>query len=411
MGTSLRHYARLMLMLEGKQSEEPRRQPLNLPVPGDLRPIVDMFNTSGHDLYIVGGAVRDALMNKTPKDYDLATDADPDRVLEVLSQDPELRTDLTGKAFGVVRVKTPDGEEYEIATFRRDIGKGRRPDAVEFTSIEEDVSRRDLTINALFYDLSTGEVVDYVGGIDDIQNKIVKAVGDPVERFDEDRLRILRAVRFAARMGSDLDPETESAILEDSALTGVATERIREEFIKGLQTAQSASNFLTMMEDLGLMERVFPGLSVNTRTETETNDTTVQLALMFHGQETQSLTSKLKSLKYTNDEVELIKFLHDFEGITKETAPMMKKQFKKLKEPESQLQEYVKAVGAPTPRAAGAFVEFSSAPPAATARDLMSKGLKGPELGAALDAAESESYAQLVGEIRQYVRRVLIERL
>ena len=139
----------------------PIRKSLYIPVPEDLPPIADAFDDAGEELYIVGGAVRDALLGKKPKDYDLVTGAEPDRVIDIVSQDPSHRIDLTGKAFGVVRVHTTGGEEYEIATFRKDVGEGRRPDSVEFTTIENDVNRRDLTINALFYDMATGEGVDY----------------------------------------------------------------------------------------------------------------------------------------------------------------------------------------------------------------------------------------------------------
>ena len=130
----------------------------DLPIPLDIQKIKDVFKKNGFKLYVVGGAVRDALLGKTPKDFDLATDAVPDKVEEIMSK-AGFRTLPTGKAFGVINVFTDQGE-YEIATFREDIGSGRRPDAVSFTDIEGDVKRRDLTINALFYDIDTKEIVD-----------------------------------------------------------------------------------------------------------------------------------------------------------------------------------------------------------------------------------------------------------
>jgi tRNA nucleotidyltransferase/poly(A) polymerase len=144
------------------------RVKLDMPIPSDIKQIKDIFVKNGYKLYVVGGAVRDAILGKVPKDYDLATDANPDTV-ENMMQKAGLKTLPTGKAFGVINVFTDQGE-YEVATFRTDIGSGRRPDAVSFTDIEGDVKRRDLTINALFYDIETGEVVDLVGGIDDLKN-------------------------------------------------------------------------------------------------------------------------------------------------------------------------------------------------------------------------------------------------
>ncbi len=137
-----------------------KRIKFDIPIPKDILQIKDIFKKNGFKLYVVGGAVRDALLGKTPKDYDLATDAIPDKV-ETMMAKGGLKTLPTGKAFGVINVFTDMGE-YEIATFREDLSGGRRPDAVSFTDIVGDVKRRDLTINALFYDIDTHEVVDLV---------------------------------------------------------------------------------------------------------------------------------------------------------------------------------------------------------------------------------------------------------
>ena len=207
----------------------------NIPVPEDIKKIKDIFIKNGHKLFVVGGAVRDALLGKSPKDWDLATDAVPDKV-EAMMKGAGLKTIPTGKAFGVINVFT-DNDEFEIATFRKDLSGGRRPDAVEFTDIQTDVLRRDLTINALFFDIDTNEVVDLVGGVEDLKNGVVRTVGNPADRFGEDRLRILRAIRFAGRFGSELDPAVEAALKKDNSLKGVSPERIRDEFLKGIKTA------------------------------------------------------------------------------------------------------------------------------------------------------------------------------
>ena len=380
----------------------PIKKPLHIPVPDDLPPIADAFAAAGEELYIVGGAVRDALLGKTPKDYDLVTGAEPDRVIEIVSQDPSHRIDLTGKAFGVVRVRTEDGEEYEIATFRRDVGEGRRPDSVEFTTIEDDVKRRDLTINALFYDLTTGEVVDYVGGIADVENGVVRAVGDPTQRFREDKLRILRAVRFAARLGSDLDPATAEAIKRDNDLSGVSPERIRDEFAKAVSSAQDGQHLLSLIGELKLWPQIFPGLEV-AASNPASKSFDVQVALLLWGNDPYKVMKVLQKMKYTSDEIGLVRFLLDFPAITSSSAPKLKKEFKRLRVDPTKLQEFALAVGAPEKLVQG-FLVFAQSPPAARPQDLMAQGLKGPEIGLAMDAADSDVFRSLTESFNRMLR-------
>ena len=140
-----------------------------LNIPSDIRNIHKLFKKNKKKLFVVGGAVRDAILGKNPKDFDLATDAKPDEVLAIAKKGG-LKTVEVGKQFGVVIVAG-----HEIATFRKDVGKGRRPSSVDYTDIEGDVKRRDLTINALFYDLDRGEIVDLVGGIADLKKKKIRA--------------------------------------------------------------------------------------------------------------------------------------------------------------------------------------------------------------------------------------------
>ena len=400
----LREYIKELIL-----EQNPIRMRLNMRVPNDVRKIADLFKAANKEFYIVGGAVRDTLMNKTPKDYDLATNAQPQEVIDILSQDPELRVKPVGEAFGVILVKTPESTEgYEIATFRKDIGSGRRPKAVEFTSIESDVKRRDLTINALFYDMNSGEVVDYVGGIEDIKNGVIRAVGDPSQRFQEDKLRILRAVRFAARLGSDLDPKTKDAILQDNDLEGVTPERIRDELIKGMAATKSMSHLLEMLEDLNLYPQIFPGLNVNTNTKTETKDIPVQLALMLSDNDQENITQTLKSMKYTNNEINAIKFLVSFSTIDKLSAPIMKKEFNRIRLDPNALREYGRASEI-NQRTVDTFIKFTLSPPTVSAQDLMSRGLEGPEIGKAIQSAESDAYAMMLKELREYIRIVLSE--
>jgi tRNA nucleotidyltransferase/poly(A) polymerase len=275
-------------------------------LPSDIINIQSIFKKNGHDLFVVGGAVRDALLGKNPKDFDLATDAVPDKVEEIMRQGG-LRTIATGKAFGVINVFT-DSDEYEIATFRIDNSSGRRPDGVTFTNIEGDVKRRDLTINALFFDIDKSEIVDLVGGIDDIKNGVIRTVGSPEDRFGEDRLRILRAIRFAGRFGSDLNAETDAALHNDASLEGVSGERIRDEFVKGIKSAKSVVHFLGLIDRYNLFEWVFKGLDVK-KSFVENSDPLIVIARLIKGNNSDILGKSLNGLKYSTDEIVGIKFL------------------------------------------------------------------------------------------------------
>ena len=205
-----------------------------------------------------GGCVRDSLLGKPPKDYDVATDAPPDRVREIFGK---RRTIAVGAAFGVITVLGPkNAGPIEVATFRADGGysDGRRPDAVRFTSAEADASRRDFTINGLFYDPLDNRVIDHVGGESDLAARIVRAIGDPQERFAEDRLRMLRAVRFAASLDFGLDTATADAIRQHAAaVNDVSPERIGAELKRMLSDARRL-RAVELLESTGLLPVVLP---------------------------------------------------------------------------------------------------------------------------------------------------------
>ena len=269
---------------------------LKLNIPSDIKKIYKLFKKSGKQLYVVGGAVRDAILGKNPKDFDLATDAKPDEVLAIAKKGG-FKTVEVGKSFGVVIVGG-----HEIATFRKDIGKGRRPDAVDFTDIKGDVMRRDLTINALFYDIGQGQIVDLVGGIKDLKKKQIRTVGKPDERFDEDPLRKLRAVRFAGSVGGKMEKGTWDALKKNPDISKVSGERIRDEFIKGIAKAKSVPVYLKMVRKLGMFKQIFPGLSILNR-DVKTNDYKLQIAYMLHTNGPSKVKDRLKALKYHNQEV------------------------------------------------------------------------------------------------------------
>jgi len=232
-------------------------------IPQEIRDIASLLALRKHQGYLVGGCVRDMLLGKEPKDWDIATDARPE---EIQSMFPE---HIYENAFGTVAIKTGSGDErlkiVEVTTFRRE-GKytdKRHPDEVVFAdTIEEDLARRDFTINALALDTSrdiqgsssdTNTIIDPFGGRSDLKQKLIRAVGKPEERFGEDALRILRAVRLAAELGFALEVKTrEAARLQAGLLEMIAKERIRDEFIK-IVMSERAMEGIKLLEDIGLL--------------------------------------------------------------------------------------------------------------------------------------------------------------
>ncbi|MCL2045573.1 MAG: CCA tRNA nucleotidyltransferase [Oscillospiraceae bacterium] len=209
---------------------------MNIELPNEIEEILDTLESAGYEAYVVGGCVRDSLMDKIPKDWDICTSALPEQTRVVFSG--YVIIDL-GLAFGTVALLPHQAsiEPVEITTFRIDgvYSDNRRPDMVLFSeSLEDDLSRRDFTMNAMAYNPQTG-IIDLFGGIDDITNKLLKCVGDPEKRFQEDALRIMRAMRFASVLGFNIDKETSRAMQENcNLLQNIAKERIRSELNKML---------------------------------------------------------------------------------------------------------------------------------------------------------------------------------
>ena len=222
------------------------------------RRVIEKLRQAGHRAYFVGGCVRDQLLGRTVKDWDIATSAHPAEVAAIF---PGART--VGSRFGVCVVRD-DNVSVEVATFRSDGGysDGRRPDTVTFASdAREDVNRRDFTINGILYDPASGEYLDYVGGRADLASKLVRAIGDPFQRFAEDRLRMLRAVRFAAALEFDIERGTMAAIATLSQeISTVAPERIREELGRIL-TEGGARRGFELLSATGLLDSLLPEIA------------------------------------------------------------------------------------------------------------------------------------------------------
>jgi len=222
--------------------------------------VVKTLQTAGYEALWAGGCVRDQLLGRVPKDYDVATSADPDQVRDVFGK---RRTLPIGASFGVITVLGLKGagvDPIEVATFRRDSGysDGRRPDAVEFTNAREDAIRRDFTINGMFFDPIKSKVIDYVGGKEDLEARVVRAIGDPNERIAEDKLRMLRAIRFASTFNFELEAATLAAVQEHaSEIDAVSGERIGAEMRRMLAGPNRAVAF-ELLRTSRLLEEVLP---------------------------------------------------------------------------------------------------------------------------------------------------------
>ncbi|MBZ5580952.1 MAG: CCA tRNA nucleotidyltransferase [Acidobacteriia bacterium] len=219
------------------------------------REIIDRLRTAGHQAWLVGGCVRDLLLQAPPKDFDVATDARPERLLELFPY-----AGRVGAHFGVVLVRR-DSACVEVATFRsdHDYADGRRPTSVHFEGDpRQDVLRRDFTINGLMLDPRTGDLLDYVGGRDDLKRRVVRAIGDPETRFREDHLRMLRAVRFAARLGFEIEPSTFGAIRgHHRSILRVSAERLRDELVRIL-TEGGARRGFELLDATGMLNDFLP---------------------------------------------------------------------------------------------------------------------------------------------------------
>jgi len=221
--------------------------------------ICDTLRGNGYQALLVGGCVRDLLLGRDPADYDVTTDATPDLVTALFPESVAV-----GAQFGVILIPR-DGLEVEVATFRSDVGysDGRHPDSVVYSKTpQEDVQRRDFTINGLLMRHDSGEVLDFVGGQTDLKAKTIRAIGEPVRRFTEDKLRMMRAVRFAARFGFEIEAATFRAIRRHFAeIHQVSPERLRDELTKML-TEGAARRAFELLDETWLLQKVLPEIAV-----------------------------------------------------------------------------------------------------------------------------------------------------
>jgi tRNA nucleotidyltransferase/poly(A) polymerase len=361
----------------------------------EVPPFVDglriLFNESKRDLYLVGGAVRDSLMGNPIKDYDLATDATPDEIINILEGTAKLIK--VGEKFGVINVINGD-EEYEIATFRADSDEsdGRRPDSVTFTDIKTDVQRRDFTINALFYDLKEKEIVDYVGGVADIEEGVIRTVGKAEDRFREDKLRILRAIRFATRTTSYLHEDIANYLNNGYDLVDISRERIRDEFIKSVKSANSVIRLMEMYDAYNMFEWIFPDLEIN-KDFIEDNDYMLVMGSLLSTNKIDVLKKRLNKLTYSTDEIRNVCVLITLLRLNIESAPLLKRVESLSSLSDTQIKEFGKLMDLSS-NLIDRFCEYELSVKGDVVREKY--GVEGPELGNKMYELEVEIFKNML---------------
>jgi tRNA nucleotidyltransferase/poly(A) polymerase len=389
--------------------------------------VAQQLRAGGYESFWAGGCVRDQLLGITPKDYDVATNATPDQIRDLFGR---RRTLPIGAAFGVITVLGPRTTgQIEVATFRTDAeySDGRHPDSVKFTTAEHDAQRRDFTINGLFYDPVAEKVVDYVNGQQDLDRGIIRAIGDPRKRIHEDRLRMLRAVRFAATFRFEIEPATLAAIRERAAtINTVSAERIGME-IRRMLVNENRAIALSLLRETGLLTHVLPEIATlserdfaeTTRILEALSKTTLPLAaaallsrarqenaLPFPAPDSSLPTNFGRRLRYTNKEIDRAAWLlENRDAIASATAlPWPRLQRLLTNDGAAELVSLQEAVAGPDDAAAIfcrqrlAWPEERLNPsPLLDGGDLIRHGLEpGPHFAALLEQVRD---AQLVGEI------------
>jgi len=371
-------------------------------IPESIKTLHNLFKQHNKSLFVVGGSVRDFINKETPKDFDLATDATPEEVLMITKG---YKSKLQGEAFGVVVVYTKDGE-FEVATFRIDVygeklGGTRNPDVI-FSTIDKDVLRRDLAYNALFYDLDKREILDLVGGIEDIKNKITRFVGDPIIRIMEDPLRILRLFRFNSRYGFQIDKKSFDAIKsEKERLSIITKERIWDEIKKAYKQAISFIDYMNLLIDTGVAEIIFPNTILNKYIITSWYRKGISLEVYFAkllSNNRDDLAKKLVfDFKIETSFARKVIFLIDLLYLNTENILDLYKKRVVSAISTDDILEWYRIIGLMKYSEYRAFLFFKTS---VSGDEIMKKGFKGKALGDEIKRLELENFKQLLNEVR-----------
>jgi len=365
-------------------------------IPQSIKDISLLFKKNGKDLYLVGGAVRDFLNNQNPKDFDLCTNASPDEIINIVKN--KYKTTEQGKSFGVIVIYTKDQPMgIEVATFREDmyddkLGITRNPE-IKFSTIEKDVLRRDITYNSMFYDLEKRKIIDLVGGIEDIKNKITRFVGNPNDRITEDPLRILRVLRFSCRYNFAIDLDTKKSIIKNkNKLSIISQERIWEEMKKAAKQAKNYSEYLNLFNEFDMWGEIFPGAVINTKIE-ESDSFISYIANLFKFDNISDLEKRMViKYKIEYDIASKVVFLINLLKLTPESAFDLYKQKIKCHCSTDLIVCWLDLNSIHNK----IFIRFIDYVPSVSSEDLMKQGFKGKALGDEIKRLEIENFKKLI---------------
>lgn len=376
---------------------------MEIQLPEDIIEISNAFIKAGKDIFVVGGSIRDVIQGKKPKDYDLVTNALPDESKKILKGFNV--SDEQGKNFGVLRIFTKDEPKgYELASYRKDISLGRdtkgddqKVELGTHITMKDDAMRRDLTINALYYDIKSKQIIDLVGGVKDIESNIIRAVGDPEQRFIEDRLRILRIFRFSSRMGGKIDIETSEAIKSDNRLNGISVkddvspERIWEEMQKAFEQVKDYKEYLEYFNEYDMWDQIFPGSIVNKEIK-ECSELSSYIANIFRNENISKIENRMV-LKYKigRDFASKVTFLIKLLGLSNENAPDLFKDKIRCHCELSLINDWID-LNKLTDEIYRKFLKYK---PSVSSEDLMKKGFSGRALGLEIKRLEIENFKLL----------------
>lgn len=356
-------------------------------VPAEVLRIVTTLIGAGHEAWCVGGAIRDALLGEEQADFDVATSATPDQVRALFP-----RTVAVGEQYGTIGVLDRQRRLHEVTTFRRDVSTdGRRAVVAWGVSLEDDLARRDFTINAIAYQPLTGEWRDPFHGTRDLNDRVLRAVGAPAERFREDYLRILRAVRFGARFGLTIDPDTWAAARRESpGLAGLSAERVRDEWFKGLRTAADVGELARLWREVGAADIWLPGLTarIPASLSAPPRDPVLLTAALM-----ENAAAALRRLRASNAEIARAEAIEAARDIAVEPGAEGARRWLARVGPAAddllRLWELSRGVSAPWADAVGGVRERREPTArkdlAVSGGDLLARGLRGPAVGRALD--------------------------
>jgi len=368
-------------------------------IPESVKELHELFKSAGKTLFVVGGSVRDFLNSDTPKDFDLATDATPDEVLAIIGK--KWRTTVQGESFFVVVVYTEDQPKgMEIATFREDVygdmlGVSRNP-VTKFSTIEKDVERRDLTWNALFYDLEKRKIIDLVNGLEDLKNGITRFVGDPDMRIKEDPLRILRLIRFTSRYGYTIEENTFKSVEKNKdQLKIIVRERIWDEFYKAYGQVKDFTIYLKYISQFDLWEYIFPGVKINKNIVT-CSSIELYLANLFRDEQVidfEQFRSRLVQELFIPDSptspiARVVTYLIWVQDFTSDRVMEFYSKRNNFKISDGVIREWFKIINWWF-KWCEAFIKYR---PTTSSQELMSQGLKGKALGDEIKRIEIEKF-------------------